>query len=51
MRREGVTRGEKSAMLGYLGGVFVVMGLIYLYINLRVAEFNPTGGNELERET
>jgi hypothetical protein len=36
----GITRGARFAMLGYLGGVFAVMGLIYLYINWRVAKFD-----------
>jgi hypothetical protein len=35
----GITRAG-FAMFGYLGGVFVVMGLIYLYINWRVAKFD-----------
>jgi hypothetical protein len=48
---EGVTRGERFAMFAYLGGVFVVMGLIYLYINLRVAKFDRSAGDERERAT
>lgn len=34
----GIMRGARFAMLGYLGGVFVVMGLSYLYINWKVAK-------------
>jgi hypothetical protein len=36
----GITRGAQFSMFGYLGGVFVVMGLIYLYVNRRVAKLN-----------
>lgn len=36
----GIVRGERFAMFGYLGGVFVVMGLIHLYVNWRVAKFD-----------
>jgi hypothetical protein len=36
----GIARGERFAMLGYLGGVLVVMGLIHLYMTWRVAKFD-----------
>jgi hypothetical protein len=35
-----VRRGADFAMLGFLGALFVVMGLVHLYLNWRVAKLN-----------